>query len=208
MIIYDKIEAGKRLIELQEKLKVNSRQFAIAINADPSYVSKMEKGEKGISKTNLKKIEDKYNVNIQWLLFGKESMFKQKENGQNVPHGTTAHNTVVSERNELYGSDLDRPLPIGDVNVTLRDYIDLLKRVAETRLTGIEVSLETLLDRQKTNIALVKTVLQRDVESKAGGDLKKKLAESHKIDKLTAANREKDSHVGIGVDGMDKKGKD
>lgn len=80
MIVYNKIEAGLRLSELIAETEKNSRRFAIAIGADPSYISKMEKGQKGISEPYLKKIESKYGINRQWLLFGTLPKY-----GQNVP---------------------------------------------------------------------------------------------------------------------------
>lgn len=70
MVIYDKVEAGKRLSQIIGELGLNSRQFAFSIKGDPSYLAKMEKGDKGISKTYLLAIEEKYGIKGHWILFG------------------------------------------------------------------------------------------------------------------------------------------
>lgn len=113
MLPYNKKEAGERLVLFQEKIGLNSRQFAIAIEGDPSYISKMEKGEKGISSTILKKIEDKFNANRQWLLFGTGDPFKY---GQNVPRETGKSAKDLSLRKPKI-FDKFEPIPWYDVDV-------------------------------------------------------------------------------------------
>lgn len=83
MSILNNEEVGNRIVELQKKLNINSRQMAISIDGDASYLSKIEKGKKAISKTYIDALIEKHNVNKEWLLFGKGEMF-----GTNVPHGT------------------------------------------------------------------------------------------------------------------------
>lgn len=87
--IYDQQEAGKRLIQVQELLNKNSRTFALEMGGDPSYMGKMEKGTKSISKTYLRKMESVHGVNPDWVLWGEGQPFVEKH-GQNVPHETDA----------------------------------------------------------------------------------------------------------------------
>lgn len=93
MILYNKQEAGKRLAEIIKNSKLNSRQFALSIDGDPSYLSKMEKGDKGISKTYLEAMEQKYHINREWLLYGTGDAYL---NGHNVPRGTYSDASVES----------------------------------------------------------------------------------------------------------------
>lgn len=67
----DKQGVAKRIIEIQQHLKVNSRNFAISIGMDPSQMSKIEKGALGISANYADKISELYGVNVSWILTGK-----------------------------------------------------------------------------------------------------------------------------------------
>lgn len=87
-MLINKKEIGKRLVQLQKELQMNSRQFAMSIDADPSYVSKMEKGDKSISDTYQKKIAEKYHVNLKWLMIGDGPIFVP-----GVPRGTESTQT-------------------------------------------------------------------------------------------------------------------
>lgn len=98
MILYDKKEAGVRLSQLISDSGLNSRQFALSIDGDPSYLAKMEKGDKGISKTYLEKLEQKYRINREWLLYGTGEMYL---NGQKVPYGTLANVSGANFRDQL-----------------------------------------------------------------------------------------------------------
>ena len=83
MVIFDKKEVGNRIIQLQKILVLNNLQFANSIRADPSYLSKVKRGHRSLSKTYLEAIENKCKVRRQWLLFGEGDIF---QNGQNVPY--------------------------------------------------------------------------------------------------------------------------
>lgn len=67
----DKQGVATRIKEIQDKLKINSRNFAISIGMDPSQLSKIEKGALGISTQYASKINETYGVNVSWILTGK-----------------------------------------------------------------------------------------------------------------------------------------
>jgi hypothetical protein len=67
----DKQGVATRINEIQDKLKINSRSFAISIGMDPSQMSKIEKGALGISAAYASKINEVYGVNVSWILTGK-----------------------------------------------------------------------------------------------------------------------------------------
>ncbi|MDR0302347.1 MAG: helix-turn-helix domain-containing protein [Treponema sp.] len=66
---------GDRFREIREKLGVNQSELARAIDANPSIISDIERGEKEPSKKIISSLITKYKVNSNWLLTGEGSMF-------------------------------------------------------------------------------------------------------------------------------------
>lgn len=114
--MFDKIELGKRLTEIRTDFKLNSRQFALSIKADPSYYAKAEKGE-GISDEYLQSIINTYNCNKNWLLFGEG----EKKGGVNVPRESHAFN--LNEEGVKYGVKNSYGLKEQNETVLLREYL-------------------------------------------------------------------------------------
>jgi transcriptional regulator with XRE-family HTH domain len=140
MIVYDKEAAGKRLSEVIKDQGLNSAQFAEAINKDPSYLSKMENGKKGISGTYLKAIEGKYGVNRQWLLFGSGEKY-----GQNVPHETPSVNGKSTAAHSK---------PEGDLMVILTNLSESHRNLTAAH-KEIAASNNTLAQNEKTILAKI-----------------------------------------------------
>lgn len=83
MSVINKKDVGQRLLVLEELFRLNTRKFSKYLNADPSYIGKVERGEKSLSKTYLDRITEVFNVSEQWLLVGQEPIFTY---GTNIPH--------------------------------------------------------------------------------------------------------------------------
>jgi transcriptional regulator with XRE-family HTH domain len=100
----DKQGVAARIKEIQEKLKINSRSFAISIGMDPSQLSKIEKGALGISSTYATKINELYGVNVTWILNGKgdKGMWK------NIPNSFA----VTKDKDDSVGEIEERLLRI------------------------------------------------------------------------------------------------
>jgi len=144
MDMYDKKEAGKRLMEVIKESGLNSRQFAIKLNGDPSYLAKMEKGEKGISKTYLEAIEKLYGVSAQWLMFG--------TGGKTVPHGTAE--TKEKGRNDPVATEYELTVKVlADLAIAHRELAEannMLTKNQETILARMPagVSAKMIVDDQ------------------------------------------------------------
>lgn len=160
MSIYDKKEAGKRLTEAIIALGKNSRQFAIAANADPSYIAKIEKGQKPISKTYLNKFEKQFNINHQWLLFGKEEMFL---NGTIVPHQEQKEEIRIPDRG------------------ILDKYISMLEEDKKYFQELVKTNLMALLNQQRYIHADIKGIAKREAERDVNGNQVQLKKELHKI---------------------------
>ena len=129
MINYNKKEAGLRLTQIIEQSGLNSRQFALHIGGDPSYLAKMEKGLKGISPAYIKKIEEKFFVRGHWILFGEG----EKNFGQKVPHEiktTPKTNRLGEETNQLSG--VDPMIIIASLTNSLQDLTESNKNLVKT----------------------------------------------------------------------------
>ena len=89
----EKINIGKRLIELREKNQLNSRQFAISVGVDPSQMAKMEKGTLGLSPYLANKIANKYHVNSNWIMFGTDQPV-----WNNIPNESDPEKELLRQR--------------------------------------------------------------------------------------------------------------
>jgi hypothetical protein len=125
-------EISTRLQEIfTEKRPKSERAFALAINADPSYFAKVMKAERPIPESMLDGLASAFQVNREWLLFG-----KGKKYVQNVPRENISESSIHDYRDELISSlkrenarlqkDLD--LSLGE----LRHNILLTRAMSET----------------------------------------------------------------------------
>lgn len=113
---FDKVEIGKRLTEIIARTGLNTRQFAIAIEGDASYLGKVEKGIKSLSGSYVQKIVSKYHVNKNWLLVGEGSMYKK---GTNVPHETDLAEALQKLQNWQAGIDATLKVIIDELGPVL-----------------------------------------------------------------------------------------
>jgi transcriptional regulator with XRE-family HTH domain len=91
----DKQGVAERIKEVQTKLDINSRNFAITIGMDPSQLSKIEKGALGISTSYASKINELFGVSVSWLLTGKGD--------KGVWNKIPSHGSMVHENSVPYG---------------------------------------------------------------------------------------------------------
>jgi len=96
---------AKRIKEVQEYYNLNSRNFAIEIGMDPSQMSKIEKGRLGLSAKSAMAINERFGVNVNWILTGKGD----KGIWNNIPHESIP---ITAEKNELLGETEERLLRI------------------------------------------------------------------------------------------------
>ena len=104
---------GDRFKEIREKLNLNQSELARSIDANPSIISDIERGEKEPSKKIISSLIIKYKVNSNWLLADEGNMFLHKKNGS-LEH---THKTGLKQL-PVY-SELE--LPIGAFVVPLLD---------------------------------------------------------------------------------------
>ncbi|MDR1839287.1 MAG: helix-turn-helix domain-containing protein [Treponema sp.] len=82
---------GDRFKEIRENLRFNQSELARSIDANPSIISDIERGEKEPSKKIISALIINYKINSNWLLTGEGNMFiKSSEagiisTGQQVP---------------------------------------------------------------------------------------------------------------------------
>jgi transcriptional regulator with XRE-family HTH domain len=152
MVLYNKVEAGKRLTEVIADSKLNSGQFAETIGKDPSYLSKMENGKKGISGTFIKAIEEKYGVNRQWLLFGNGPKY-----GTNVPR-ESGENLAVD--------DMDIVKVLANLSESHKNLTAAHKEIAQSN-NRLSAANHTLAGNEKMILEKMPTV---DVASDNGID--------------------------------------
>ena len=90
-----------RLIIIENALKL--KEFAKSINVTESYVSKLLKGESGLSNSTATLIEERYGYSTDWILFGKEPKLISKGRNQKL---SPIQRKVIADIEQMDESDL------------------------------------------------------------------------------------------------------
>lgn len=69
------ILVNERVIEIRKKLRLNQKEFAKRINLSQTHLSSIECGVRELTGRVADDIARVYNVNKEWLLYGKEPVF-------------------------------------------------------------------------------------------------------------------------------------
>lgn len=174
-MLIDNKAAGERLTMLIRELRMNSRQFALSLEIDASYISKMEKGEKAISKKALAKINDKYKVNLEWLMFGRGNLFQS-----DVPQGTAGSQHSKEQKT----SSVDFVPTVNDYVSLLKSHNDQLAGIVNSNLTVLQRGNNHIMETTDTILAYQKAWVEMIAEIESKGDSKRKEALLEKWDKI------------------------
>lgn len=68
-------EIGKRVRKIRLQKGISQEQFGELIGIKKAAVSKIENGDNSLSRSNLISICKQFNINEEWLLYGKGEMF-------------------------------------------------------------------------------------------------------------------------------------
>ena len=68
-------EIGKRVRKIRLQKGISQEQFGELIGMKKAAVSKIENGDNSLSRSNLISIWKQFNINEEWLLYGKGEMF-------------------------------------------------------------------------------------------------------------------------------------
>lgn len=144
-------ELGKRLEVLQKKFKPkSSRQFALAIGADPAYFKKAVDGKK-ISERYINEICRIFKVNKEWILFGSGVI----ESVDNVNTNIDNKNEQKNDFQEKYIALLEKTLQekereINDLKKDVEYIKEKVTDLVEVKKLAIRnsVNLETLQSNQ------------------------------------------------------------
>lgn len=68
-------EIGKRVRKIRLQKGISQEQFGELIGIKKAAVSKIENGDNSLSKSNLISTCKQFNINEEWLLYGKGEMF-------------------------------------------------------------------------------------------------------------------------------------
>ncbi len=108
----------KRLKEARKKIGFNSRDdFANALDMPFSTIRTYEQGKVSIPHTFLIKINEQYNISIDWLLTGRGEMFFNQNNSfSNISNSNVVNNSTININSKDYNDEDD-----------IKDIIELLK---------------------------------------------------------------------------------
>ena len=141
-------DISSRLTEIMKEKRFKSvRAFALAIDIDPSYFSKVYKNERPISDPMLEGIQKKLGFKTDWLLTGKGDKYRQDGTGStgNLLPSDSLHTEIIQ---------------------ILKSHNDFLQRM-------LEANLNSLATTQQIVLAEVKAGLKYGALKDAGGNKKK-----------------------------------
>jgi len=107
-------EIGKRLRLIRERMGITQADVGEKLGIQSQHVSKYERGETVPTWENLIKLTELYDVNINWLLTGKGSMFLSPVNY-----------SIPTDKNILTVRDLEPDSQIDEIIIELRNDSDL-----------------------------------------------------------------------------------
>jgi hypothetical protein len=99
----DKQALAERIKEIQKHFKINSRKFATEIGMDPSQLSKIEGETLGLSTKYALTINEKFGVNVNWILTGKGDKgvwMKLPYHGSEVHEDAAPYGKIIGEQEE------------------------------------------------------------------------------------------------------------
>lgn len=99
----DKQALAERIKEIQKHFKINSRTFAAEIGMDTSQLSKIESGTLGLSTKYALSINEKFGVNVNWILTGKgdKGLWKKiPHHGSEVHEDSVPYGKIIGEQEE------------------------------------------------------------------------------------------------------------
>lgn len=121
------------------------------------------------------------------------SQLRSREKKEGKPHVSRKFYSLLVDlhkktlQNAREGKEVrenDRPLPIGDVNVTLKDYIDLLKQTNDRLFMALNSGLGRIHSDQQVALAYQKAWVEYEAERASEGDESKKKKIIYKMGKL------------------------
>jgi len=154
-------EELQKLLRYLKSKGIRKGEVAVKLVVTAGYLSKLGSPEKPITPSMEKNIRSLYSAELK-------EMNTKVQKVQKVPRETEKHGTHVSGV-----ANFNAPLPLGNLVVTLGDYVDLLKKQAEIYQKMAETNLGTILKNQEIGGGIVQELLERDVLRDAKGNPKK-----------------------------------
>lgn len=141
-----RLEIGKRLRLIRERMGITQAEVGEKLGIQSQHVSKYERGETVPTWENLIKLIDLYDVNINWLLTGKGSMFLSPVNY-----------SLQGEKELTAVRDIEPDSQIEEIIIELRKDFDLksliydyVKNYRKLRLTTAR--LQEKIDQMKQKL--------------------------------------------------------
>ena len=139
-------EIGKRLRLIRERMGITQAELGNKLGIQSQHVSKYERGKTVPTWENLIKLNERYDVNINWLLTGKGSMFLSPVNY-----------SIPGEKNIYTVRDLEPDGQIDEIIIELRNDSDLknliydyVKNYRKLRVTTTK--LQEKIDKMKQKL--------------------------------------------------------
>lgn len=94
---------SNRVLQIISENGLKQKEFAKSINVTESYISKLLKGESGLSKSTAALIEERYGYSAKWILDGISSQNNRKINDKGT---TTLQRKIISDIEQMDETDL------------------------------------------------------------------------------------------------------
>jgi transcriptional regulator with XRE-family HTH domain len=123
---------GKRLLQVIKAKKLSQNKLALSIGVSSGNISDIIKGKNSPSAKFLTLLSEQYNVNLNWLLTGKGSMF----NGNDPPEDSNRISELEKECEKLRAEVAALEAENKEINKELRERFKQLMGLHEAALKG------------------------------------------------------------------------
>lgn len=148
-------ESFQNLLRFLKSKGIQKQDVATKLVISAGYVSKLGSKEKPITPEMENLIKTTFKKEIK-------EMNEREQEVHKVPRGTGKSKNA-----------LNNPLPLGNLVVTLGDYVDLLNKQIDIYRKIADTNLGTILKNQEIGGGIVQELLERDVLKEAKGNPKK-----------------------------------
>ena len=120
----------KRIKQVRKKLGMTQTDFARRLGMGQPTIAMIEKGQRKVPNRHIKAICSVYNVNEDWLCFGKGSMFSKNDD------------TIIKQLTQEYGLDADE-------EEMLSVFLEMPKETRRLAIDFGQIFIQKLLEKRQ-----------------------------------------------------------
>lgn len=114
-----------RLEQIRDVANMNQSEFAKFLDIEPGSYSDIKRGKNGISRNIQRRLEEKLNINLRWLIYNEGEMLLNKAHNEVKPEndGLLTENKHTSASEKTYIEQLFKIIDRNDETISFQQEI-------------------------------------------------------------------------------------